>query len=315
MQRNSRLVVLFIILATVFSLNAQNFERRTVLTKMVLAQLDRLHFSPEKIDDELSEKAFDLYLKRIDYARRYLTKEDVAKLERFRYTIDDELKLSTNELYETANNLLNEKIEFIQGFYNDFLAQPFDYSVSDTLELDYDKIDFCENEAELKERWRKLLKYQTIVRYIDIIDSEEIAVGDDDVEKKDVKREYFSEGNYRPEIEEKARMKIKERTERALKRFLEADEEDRFAVFLNSVLNVFDPHTTYMPPQVKEDFDINMTGKLEGIGATLSEEDGYIKVTSIVPGSASWTQGELTQEDVILKVAQGDEEPVDVVDM
>ncbi|PLX92580.1 MAG: hypothetical protein C0621_09090 [Desulfuromonas sp.] len=84
--------------------------------------------------------------------------------------------------------------------------------------------------------------------------------------------------------------------------------------FLNAVTRAFDPHSNYMPPMQKEDFDISMRGSLEGIGATLREEDGYIKVVEIIPGSAAARQGELEAEDVILKVAEGEAEPVDVTD-
>jgi carboxyl-terminal processing protease len=96
---------------------------------------------------------------------------------------------------------------------------------------------------------------------------------------------------------------------------LEQEEQDRFDSYFTAITEAFDPHTNYMPPTQKEDFDISMRGSLEGIGATLREEDGYIKVSQIIPGSAAWRQGELQSEDVILKVAEGKAEAVDITDM
>lgn len=93
------------------------------------------------------------------------------------------------------------------------------------------------------------------------------------------------------------------------------DKRDKISFYVNAISELYDPHTNYYPPEDKANFDISMTGKLEGIGATLSERDGYIKVERIVPGSASYRQGELKAGDLIIKVAQGAAEPVDVVDM
>ena len=91
-------------------------------------------------------------------------------------------------------------------------------------------------------------------------------------------------------------------------------DSDYFTSYLNAITRSFGPHTTYLPPEEKEDFDINMTGKLEGIGAVLRETDGFIKVIQIIPGSASWRQGELKAEDTILKVSQQNGEAISIIE-
>jgi carboxyl-terminal processing protease len=116
-------------------------------------------------------------------------------------------------------------------------------------------------------------------------------------------------------LEVEARKKILKDHEDMFKRLLRETKEERFDDFINAVVHAYDPHSDFFPPKEKENFDIQMSGKLEGIGATLQEKDGYIKVISIVPGSPSFKQGELKPEDYILKVGQGEEEPVDIVDM
>ncbi|MFQ3579097.1 MAG: carboxy terminal-processing peptidase, partial [Bacteroidales bacterium] len=117
------------------------------------------------------------------------------------------------------------------------------------------------------------------------------------------------------ELEQEARKTIIKRYDVRFKRLEQLKRQDRFQFYINSILSVHDPHTGYYPPQDKQDFDIQISGKLEGIGATLSEKDGFITVENIVLGSASWKQGQLQVKDVILKVAQENEEPVDVVNM
>ena len=105
------------------------------------------------------------------------------------------------------------------------------------------------------------------------------------------------------------------RITRAHQRILRKSEQEHFEDFLDVVARSFDPHTEFMPPKEKEEFDISMTGRLEGIGAVLQEDGEFIKVVEIIPGSAAWRQKELQPEDRILKVAQGSDEPVDIVDM
>jgi len=117
------------------------------------------------------------------------------------------------------------------------------------------------------------------------------------------------------ELEKDAREKVLKRNDDWFRRLSQVEHFDRLTNFLNSIATYYDPHTGYYPPKDKEDFDISISGQLEGIGATLQEKDGYIKVVNIVPGSPSWKDGKLKENDLILKVAQADEEFVDIVGM
>jgi carboxyl-terminal processing protease len=116
-------------------------------------------------------------------------------------------------------------------------------------------------------------------------------------------------------LEQEAREKVAKSHDEMFKRLSKVTKSERFSEYINAMVHVFDPHSDYFPPKDKENFDIQLSGRLEGIGATLQEKDGYIKVIAIMPGSPSAKQGELKVEDLIIKVAQGDDEPVDVVDM
>jgi carboxyl-terminal processing protease len=116
-------------------------------------------------------------------------------------------------------------------------------------------------------------------------------------------------------LEEEARTKVKKSNEDFWGRVHDLETNDWMAAYLNTISNIEDPHTEYFAPVEKQNFSIQMSGQLEGIGAQLQQKDGEIKIASIVAGSPSWKQGQLKAGDVILKVAQGTNEPVSVEGM
>ncbi len=270
-------------------------NRAKLLGYMVRQQLERHHYSHKPVDDEFSRAAFHLYLKQLDFQKRFLLKDDVARLEGFTNRIDDEFNAGRTELPEIGAALMQKRIPQVQKMAEDLLAGTFDFTTRETLETDAEKLDYCDNLEQLRERWRKILKFQVLSRYLNLLEDE----GDQ------AKPE---------ELRTKARQKVLKSNQNFFDRMLQETPQDHYDRYLNAVTRAFDPHTTYLPPTQKEDFDISMRGSLEGIGATLREEDGYIKVVRIIPGSAAYRQGQLHAEDIILEVAQGSEEPVDVTD-
>ncbi|MCF6243169.1 MAG: carboxy terminal-processing peptidase, partial [Bacteroidales bacterium] len=117
-------------------------------------------------------------------------------------------------------------------------------------------------------------------------------------------------------LEAKARQQVAEDYKQMFRRLHQQTEKDRMNAYLNAFVQSYDPHSEYMSPKEKKNFDIRMSGQFEGIGASLQElNNGYIKVARIIPGSASWRQGELKAGDIILKVAQGDKDPISIVGM
>ncbi len=279
--------------------------RRELLVKVVSFAINSGHYHPGDIDDDFSVKAYNLYVESIDYAKRFLLKEDVEKLSKYKAELDDEMKNNDFEFFDFSVSILNKRINESESYYKEALEKPFDFETDEFYEFDPDKKDYAENKIELKERWRKSLKYETLTRLNDLIEEQEKAV-----EKSDtVQVKSFAE------LEEEAREKVLKRYDDWFHRMSKLDETDRLNIYINSLVNVFDPHTQYFPPKDKENFDIRFSGQLEGIGAQLTQKNAYIEVMKIIPGSPSWKQEELEVGDYILKVAQGDEEPVDVVDM
>ncbi len=281
-------------------------ERSEVLLKIILQGLKQVHYDPQNLDDDFSEKVYEIYLDQLDPRKRYFVQADIDQLNAYKHEIDDATKAANYEFFDLSIDLLEERQKEAQTIYEEVLEQPFDFSVDETVYLDYEEMTFAASKADLKERWRKTVKYQVLARLVDELESQEKGLRENDP-KVEIKS--FDE------LEAKARERVGKTYKNMFSTFNKLDTRDRVNNYVRSITMAYDPHTGYFPPADKENFDISISGRLEGIGARLTERDGYVTVTEIVPGSASWKQGDLKAEDVILKVAQGSEEPVDVVDM
>jgi carboxyl-terminal processing protease len=287
--------------------DTSNSNDKTVITENVMSNLLQMgHFKPRNFDDKFSEDVYDLYLKRIDVNKKFLIQSDINELKAMRYSIDDQLKSDRFDFFNRSNELLTKRYAEVESFYKDLLKAPFDFNKDEKIETDPKKINYAADIKAQKEEWRKLFKYQTLVRINEALEAQEKAM---------LRKDTVIETKSFEAIEKESREKVEKSYVDFFKRLKKVDETDRAGMFLNCVANVFDPHTEFFPPKVKDNFDIQMSGQLEGIGAQLQEKDGVIKVSNIVPGSASWRQGELKAGDVILKVAQGKDEPVDISDM
>ncbi len=281
-------------------------QKNKILNNIIVSSLERAHFAPKAIDDSLSAKFYKEYIANLDRTKNFLLKEDIAKLEQYKFDLDNQLSTDRLDFFNLSVGMVNARTQEAKAYYQDILSQPFDYKANETIELDTDKVGYCSTKAELKERWRKALKFQTITQISARLESQtEAAKKSDTVTIKSF-----------DELEKDARKKILKRQDEWFHRMLDQiDNTDQITIYQNALTAVFDPHSNYFPPKLKEDFDIRFSGQLEGIGATLSPKDGYIRIVELVPGSPSWKSGQIKEEDLILKVGQGDEEPVDVYDM
>tara|TARA_Y100000780_G_scaffold231707_1_gene258299 strand:- start:70992 stop:73097 length:2106 start_codon:yes stop_codon:yes gene_type:complete len=290
------------------------YSKEVILGGILQGSLQNWHFSKKKIDDDLSEKAFKLFLERIDFGKQFLLEEDVEKLEAYEEKFDDELESGKLEVVQLSSKLMKKRIDQMSKHVKELMKKPLNYEKTEKFQTDPEKREYAESLDELKERWRKTLKFDVMNQYLDLVDEQ----NGENEDKKDKKKKVAKKTAKKlsdKELEKKAREKVEKRYEKIFKRLAEEKNNDKLDKFYNSLTRVFDPHTHYLIPEEKEDFDIDMTGKLEGIGALLREEGSYIKVERIIPGSASWKGKELEAEDVILAVAQGDDDPVDIVDM
>lgn len=283
-----------------------NKKKEFVVTDLVVNALRIAHYEKKDLDDKFSADVYDTYIERLDYTKKFLLASDIEKLSKYRLLIDDQLKSNSTEFFDLSVSLIELRTREAESYYQEILAKPFDFTKKEKIELDDEKNKFASSVSELKDDWRKALKYQTLAEI-----NSKLNIQEDALKKNDttIVQKSFDE------IEKEAREKVMKRNDDWFKRLEQIEHFDRLTVFLNSIANLYDPHSGYFPPKDKEDFDISISGQLEGIGATLQEKDGYIKVVNIVAGSPSWKQGELKSNDLILKVAQGDGEFVDVVGM
>ena len=286
-----------------------NYNRARLLSYLLREQLPQHHYSHKPIDDTLSKAAFGLYLKQLDSQKRFLLKDDVKQLDDFADRIDDELKQGRIVLPSFAAELMGRRIADTEKIVKELLAGSFDLKSQETFESDPEKLDFCTDQAQLRERWRQALTYQVLLRYLGLVEDR---AAEAKVAGKPVPA---ADDHIDPELLKQAQKKVAKNYDDFFNRLRQDTLQDYYDRYFSAITRAYDPHTDYMPPMEKEDFDIGMRGSLEGIGATLREEDGYIKVVAIMAGSAAFRQGQLQAEDTILKVAQGKGEPVDITDM
>jgi carboxyl-terminal processing protease len=283
-----------------------NPDRNELIALMLSQQLPAQHFSHQPLDDTLSRKAFDLYLRQLDPRKRFLLQSDVKQLNAFATHIDDELSRGKVVLVDAGMTLLNDRIRQVEKLIDPILDQEFDFENKEYLEIEPKKLEFAENADKLRERWRLSLKMQVLDSYFDLLETK-------GKQQPDLLKN-INPKTHPAELQD-AIKKVRESTRRALIRLEQQSRQDHYDRYFDAVARAFDPHSDYMAPTSKEDFDIQMSGSLEGIGALLREDEGLIKVIRIIPGSAAEKQGQLQAEDTILAVAEKNGEPVDISEM
>jgi carboxyl-terminal processing protease len=265
--------------------------------------LTEAHYSPKDINDDFSKKIFKKYMDDLDPDKNIFLQSDYDALKKYETRIDDEIRGDAPvEFFLAAGELFNKRIEDAAKIYNQILDQPFDFSTDESINLDNDKLKVPANENELKEAWRKRLKYLALDRYSESLDVRE---------KNKGKQGFVVKTN--EELEKDARERVRKAMDRTFDHYRHKfSDDDKFNMFVNDITTTMDPHTEFFPPVDKRYFDEQMSGTFYGIGAQLTYDDGNIKIASLITGSAAWKSGEIQIGDVILKVAQGSGEPVDM---
>lgn len=292
-------------------------EKEKVIQSTVIGILEQYHYEPEDLDDDFSNEVFDLFLSYIDSRKRFLTKEDLDMLEQFRYELDDQIQSGSFEFFNKATELLSERVKNVDEIYQEILAEPFDFDVDESFEFDPDNKMWSADDTTLKDTWRKQLKYDVLTDLSSLINKQKTA--QKRLEKDEYPEEEDSETNLKSEdrelcdksiadLEIQAREQVLDDYDKWYESYEKVRRSDRFESYLNTITHIFDPHSDYFNPKEKQDFDINMGGKLEGIGARLRTEGDLTQVVSIVPGGPVWKNKQIEVNDYILKIRQHDEE-------
>ncbi len=290
-------------------------RREKLIGNILKNALETYHYRALKINDEVSQKAFQQYLKKIDGSKQFLTKQDIKDLEAFQFQMDDEMVTGDYTLIEKALEVLKKRTALAESLRKETFKKQFDFNGNEQVEVDPEKREWAKDENILKENWKLVFKQATLNKYLSLIDEQSDKPKNGKKPAKPAKKLPPVKKLTDAEMRAKAHESVSKRFQKIFDRLAKEDRDDQLDNFYNAVTAVFDPHTTYLPAKKKEDFDIDITGKLEGIGAVLQEDGSYIKVVQIVPGGPAWRQKDLEADDVILAVAQGSGESVDLTDM
>jgi carboxyl-terminal processing protease len=309
MKSNYRIILPIILLAGIllsFTIKQKtNPEKDRVLLGLIRYALTQGHYEPKNLNDEFSKIVFDDFINDLDPTRRFFTQIDIKQFSLYKDKIDDQIRDEDLAFYNLVHMRFQRHLQDAKGFYKEILKYPFDFSRDDTLDIDYKKKAFPKNDIELILNWQKQLKLITLSRLNDKLEAQEDKIKEDP--------------NFKPKSFAELEIESRKATEESLGdtfiRMNELDDNDWFSFFINSITEAFDPHTSYFAPKVKKRFDMDMSGKLEGIGARLQKSGNYTKVVEIISGGPAWRAGQLQVGDLILKVAQADQEPIDIVGM
>ncbi|PTM11517.1 MAG: tail-specific protease [Bacteroidetes bacterium] len=331
MKRNINILLLTLLLAfascsfTTKKLE-QSDDKEKDLVQLITYVLEQGHFQPKDMNDEFSANVYEDYLNQIDPFKRYFYESDIKEFSAFKNEIDNQLMAYDLSFFSLTHERLIERMNESKELYKEVLAQPFDFSKSEEFNADYKELGYVNSKKEMKERWKQQLKFSAIANYHDLVKDQE-----NEAERL-LKIKSMSEAEREKALKKAVNNDFKKKSEAELE--IEAREstlsslnelysfiddrrrEDWFAVFLNAVVVEFDPHTYYFAPEAKEQFDVDISGNYEGIGARLYKKMDYITISEIISGGSAWRQNKLEVGDIILKVRQeNEEEGVNVVGM
>ncbi len=311
MKRNYKVILLVTALSAILwsfipSKKTEDPEKDKLILELLTMVLERGHYSPIEINDDFSKKVYHKYLDNIDPTKRFFIQSDIAEFSKYETSLDDMILKKDISFFNLTNSRLLQRMKESRKIYENLLSEPFDYTIKESINIDYENLPFCKNKSDLEERWRKQLKLSTISSLTDKQKLEE--------EKKK------EDASYEMKSFEKIEKEVRETTLKSLDEyfdFLESEltRDDWFAIFLNSIVERFDPHTFYFSPEDKEKFDVSMSGTFQGIGARLQKKESGVEISELISGGPAWRGKELEAGDLILKVAQGKDEPLDIAGM
>lgn len=296
----------------------ENDDKDKLLLDLITYVLGKVHYEPKDINDDFSVNIFESFIDIVDPTKRYFLESDIKEFEQQKFQIDDQIQNTDITFFNMVHERLIQRMNEAQGVYKEVLDKPFDYSIDETINIKYDKMEFVNSKKDLKERWRQQLKYATLGTY----DSKISHLNED---AKTAKEHGHSSAFHKedeskaPTTPKAAETSAREATLKTLDDYFDfiddLERKDWFVQYINTIVDEFDPHTFYFEPDEKDKFDTSMSGKFEGIGARLLKQNEGAKITDIISGGPVWRDARLEVGDMILKVGQEGEEPIDIVGM
>lgn len=340
MKRNYKilLVVTFLSLSLLaFKSNyatSNDPEKDKLLIELLTFVLEKGHYSPATMDDEFSKGVYKDYIEALDPSKRFFLQSDIDEFSKYELELDNQILNKDLTFFDLTYTRLMQRMEESKAIYKSVLSKPFDYKVDESFNTNYEKMPYAKNASELNERWRKQIKLSTLSSLVDRLEIQENN-GKVDKDLKEAAAPINPEGTFQENTVENNKQvpadagKVKTFTElekdtresslKSLDEYFgfikDLDRNDYFSVYLNTITGRFDPHTNYLAPEEKERFDVSISGILEGIGARLQKKNDYTEISELISGGPAWRGKQLEAGDLVIKVGQGNQQPVDVVGM
>ena len=276
-----------------------------LLIEIIKYVLDKGHYQSKEINDEFSEKIFDTYLELIDSQKKYFLASDLREFKKYKLQLDDQWLSYDLTFFNLTFERLIKRMNEVEIFIPVLFDKSFNFDLDENINFDFENISYSKNNKQRIDRWRKQLKYMAL----DIYD---IKISEQKLSLKNNK-EFKLKSNSK--ILNESTELVKKNITQVFDLMNDLQKKDWFATYINSFVTQFDPHTYYFQPEDKERFDMNISGKFDGIGARLSKKDGGIEIVDIILGGPVWRDKKLEIGDEIIKVGQGDQSPVDVIGM
>ena len=265
---------------------AKPSERDRQVARMIAALMPRNHISAQSLNDTISQRSLELFVNSLDPMKLYFYQSDIDEFDQSSTLIDDMVRNGDLSLAYTIFGRFIERVDERVAVALELLDSDFEFNTDETIIIDPEAAKFASTPEESRDRWRRQIKYAIL----DLKD--EGKEGDEALEQ------------------------LRRRYSRYARRWRQTDSDDLLEMYLTAVTTAYDPHSTYMSPGTLDDFQIQMSLNLDGIGAQLREKDGNTIVTRVIPGGAAAKHGKLTTDDAIVSVGQGDQgEMVDIVEM
>ena len=269
--------------------NTDDSKIQTII-KNVRNTLTYMHYRPQLINDDFSEEVFNSYMERLDPDKRYLLQSDYEEFKKDIHNLDDYFNNQDSRFYHATIDTLFKRFEETQAYSEEILKTPFEFSTEEYLLVGEDNSAYAKDKAAAKDLWRKYLKYSTLAELVRL---------QEDSTKMDLPL---------AELEIQARETVTDNISDFFRRRLKLKKERFLAFYINSFTEKYDPYTTYLSPQDTDDFDVNISGQLEGIGAKLQDKKGLATIMELVIGGPAWKDGQLEVGDQISHVKQKGEE-------
>ena len=304
------LLIAFIMCLASCSFVSKDFDtsdKDNLIIQLITYVLDQAHYLDKEINDEFSEKVFYTFLENLDPYKRYFYASDIEEFSKYKYLIDDAFKNPNLDFFELVYKRYTKRMLESEKIFNDILSKPFDFNKDEVCECDFKELDYVKTKDQLFDRWRKLLKIYVIENYHNEIE--------DDLRKSNEDSDFILRNPVL--IEEKTRESLKETMQQNYS-FIseEMQRSDWFSVYINSFVSQYDPNTSYLDPESKDRFDVDMSGNYAGIGARLQKKIDKVEITEVISGGPAWRDNILEKGDAILKVRQDNEdEPVGILNM